>query len=182
MTEAWAAWVQAGGSIAAIIAGFAVMFLQNRHADQVQEAERARRAEVVAYRISVWLGEVGPGIEHALKKCRESRANIAKGPAAVVTYLIRELRIGTATNIDGVLPDLHYLLAGSSDIAQLDHLIRFYKAWLDHVDEGAKTGTTSELQAFCDNTPRQLFMMSTLHANAERHVRPLIQKGIDNRH
>jgi hypothetical protein len=46
--EAWAAWVQAGGSILAIAAGFGTVIYQNRHADKVQEAERERRAEVVA--------------------------------------------------------------------------------------------------------------------------------------
>jgi uncharacterized membrane protein len=50
--EAWAAWVGAGGSILAIGAGFLTMFLQNRRADRAQEAERARQAEVVAYRLS----------------------------------------------------------------------------------------------------------------------------------
>jgi hypothetical protein len=177
--SAWAAWVQAIGSILAIAAGFGTMFLQNRHSDRAQEAERARRAEVVAYRISVWLSEVIATIEHTLGKCRDSRANLQSGPPSVVTYLTRELRLVTATNIDGVLPDLHYLLAGSGDIAQLDAFTRIYKAWLDRTDEGPKMGTQSELKEICDYAERQLGMMSTLHAKAERHIGPLVQKAID---
>jgi hypothetical protein len=177
--SAWAAWVQAIGSILAIAAGFGTMFLQNRHSDRAQEAERARRAEVVAYRISVWLTAAGANIEYALEKCRNSRANIPSGPPEVVIYLARELRIGTATNIDGVLPDLHYLLAGSGDIAQLEHFMRIYAAWLDSLSEGPKTGTQSELTGIYDYSERQLIMMTMLHADAERHIRPLVQKAID---
>lgn len=175
----WAAWVQAIGSILAIAAGFGTVIFQNRHADRVQEAERARRTEVVAYRISVWLGEVGVIIEETLKKCRDSRANIPSGPPEVVTYLARELKISTATNIDSVLPDLHYLLAGSGDIAQLDHFMRTYAAWLDRLSEGPKTGVTTELRGIYDYSERQLRTMSSLHANAERYIRPLVQGAID---
>jgi hypothetical protein len=174
----WAAWVQAVGSIVAILTGFGTVIYQNRHTERVQEAERARRAEVVAYRISVWLVEVGVTIEETLKKCRDSRANIPSGPSEVVTYLTRELRMSAATNIDSVLPDLHYLLAGSGDIAQLDQLIRFYTAWLDGLNKGAKTGTSSELQGIYDYAERQLSVMKTLHTNAERHVDPVVQKAI----
>ena len=70
----WAAWVQAIGSILAIGAGFGTMFLQNRHADRVQEAERVRRAEVVAYRLSGWSTEARYKIESALKSCKDARA------------------------------------------------------------------------------------------------------------
>jgi hypothetical protein len=177
--SAWAAWVQAVGSVLAIGAGFATMFLQNRHSDRMQEAERARRAEVVAYRVSVWLAEVGASIEHTLKKCRESRANLPSGPPMVTSYLAREFGLGTATSIHGVLPDLHYLLAGSGDIAQLDHLIRIYEAWLDRLVERPMKGTPSELKDICDEAERQLIMMRMLHANAERHIRPLVQTAVE---
>jgi hypothetical protein len=49
---AWAAWVQAVGSVLAIGAGFLTMYLQNRRADNALRAERRSRAEVVALRLS----------------------------------------------------------------------------------------------------------------------------------
>jgi hypothetical protein len=179
--SAWAAWVQAGGSILAIGAGFATLYLQNRHSDRAQEAERARRAEVVAYRISVWLSEVGTSVGHTLEKCLHTRDFLSGGghPPVLVAYIARDLRIHSATNIDNVLPDLHYLLGGSGDIAQLDHLIRIYEAWLDRLVETPQKGTASELSDLCDHSQRQLIMMRMLHANAERHINPLVQKAID---
>lgn len=54
-----AAWVQAIGSILAILAGFGFVFLQNRLANRQRMRDRADRAEVVAYRLSGWLSEVG---------------------------------------------------------------------------------------------------------------------------
>jgi hypothetical protein len=178
-TSAWAAWIQAVGSILAIAAGFVVLYIQNHLSNNARERERERRAEVVAYRISVWLSEVIATVEVTLTKCRNSRANLPSGPPSVVTYLTRELRLVTATNIEGVLPDLHYLLAGSGDIAKLDAFVRIYKAWLDRTDEGPKVGTQSELEWIFDYAERQLNMMCTLHANAARHIDPLVQKAID---
>jgi hypothetical protein len=64
------AWVQAVGSIIAIGAGFLTMFLQNRHADKVQKAERSRRAEVVAYRLSGWITEIAARIQVTLRTCQ----------------------------------------------------------------------------------------------------------------
>ena len=55
----WAAWVQAVGSIAAVCAGFGYVYVQTRWQDERRERDRADRAEVVAYRLSGWLGEVG---------------------------------------------------------------------------------------------------------------------------
>jgi hypothetical protein len=55
--SAWAAWVQAVFSVVAIGAGFLTMYLQNRHADAIREAERKRGAEVVVFRVSGWLAE-----------------------------------------------------------------------------------------------------------------------------
>jgi hypothetical protein len=170
----WAAWVQAVGSILAIAAGFGTVIFQNRHSDRMQEAERARRAEVVAYRISVWLSEVGTSIDSALRKCRDSRANLQSGQPQL--YGVHELRMGTATSIHGVLPDLHYLLEGSGDIAQLEHLMRIYEAWLDRLNvERIMEGPQS--QEINDQAERQLLLMRMLHANAERHIRLLIKKG-----
>jgi len=65
----WAAWVQAVGSIAAICAGFWTAYRQNKRASKLRqddrkeaERDRASRAEVVAARLSGWLGEASSRI------------------------------------------------------------------------------------------------------------------------
>ena len=68
----WAAWVQAIGSIAAICAGFATVYWQSRKAEELRKQDRALserdrrdRANVVAFRLSGWLSEVGSRIQAA---------------------------------------------------------------------------------------------------------------------
>ena len=66
----WAAWVGAIGSILAICAGFGTTIWQNRRANELRgqdkaerEHDRSDRAEVVAFRLSGWLSEVGSRLE-----------------------------------------------------------------------------------------------------------------------
>jgi hypothetical protein len=135
--EALAAWVQAVGSILAIGAGFLTMYLQNRHADEAQEAERARRAEVVAYRLSGWVAETGVRIEALLSTCQEQRRKASQGPPRIEAELIHEVRLRLVSQAAPVLPELHYLRLGSGDIAQLNFLAQEYDGWLDHRYERA---------------------------------------------
>jgi hypothetical protein len=116
------------------------------------------------------MGEAGSRIERAFKACRDARA---LGRNQVLGPLIHELRLDMATSIHDVLPDLHYLKAGSGDVAQLDHIIRIYKAGIERLID------TPELEVLYDYVERQLSVMSTLHANAERHIGPLVQRAID---
>jgi hypothetical protein len=173
IAEAWAAWVQAVGSILAIGAGFLTMFLQNRHADQAQEAERERRAEVVAYRLTGWIGEAGARIDRALRTCQKNK--LTPSPSTLAGYLIPDLKLGMVSRIDGVLPDLHYLASGSGDIAQLDHLMRAYEAGLDrwNVNAGMEG---PEVQEFYGHWERRLSELRALHANAERQIAPLVKQ------
>ena len=67
----WAAWVQAVGSILAIVAGFGTVFYQNRHTDKMQESDRKSRAEVVALRLSVWLSEIGGRVDISLLRLQK---------------------------------------------------------------------------------------------------------------
>jgi hypothetical protein len=182
--EVWAAWVQAIGSILAIGAGFATMYLQNRHSDRAQEAERARRAEVVAYRLSGWMGEAGIRIARALKVCKDAQTKIKQGPPRIASELIPAMRLGMVSDIDSVLSDIHYFLRGSGDIAQLDHLIRAYEGWLDRLGStrpGSFPIPMAEysMREFYEYAERQLRAMSELQANAERHISPLVQGAID---
>jgi hypothetical protein len=180
------AWVQAVGSIIAIGAGFLTMFLQNRHADKVQKAERSRRAEVVAYRLSGWITEIGARIQVTLRTCQERQSKASQGPPRLASDLIPELRLGSVSEIDGLLPELHYLSAGSGDIAQLDYFAKFFDEWLAREYTAAtKPGVSVPMWAgptrreFYSYAERQLKMMSTLHANAERRISPLVQTAID---
>jgi hypothetical protein len=165
----WAAWVQAIGSILTIAAGFGTIIFQNRHADRVQEAERARRAEVVAYRLSGWCTEAHYKIEIALRSCKDARA--AFGPNIVPGTLIPALKLDMAANIHDVLPDLHYLRAGSADIAELDHLIRTYEAGL------LRWINTSELEKLYDPAEWQLGVMSALQQKVARFIDKDIVNG-----
>jgi hypothetical protein len=174
----WAAWVQAVGSILAIVAGFLTMFLQNRHADKIREAKRARAEEVVVFRVSGFLADLGHRIKPALKECEVGRANASLG--GVLSDVITELRLNMPSRIDGVLADLHYLLAGSGDIAQLDHLVRGYEAWLDgtltlntkpggpspRIDETSLRDTYARAEG-------QLNAMNGLLKNAVRYTGPI---------
>jgi hypothetical protein len=180
--EAWAAWVQAGGSILAIVAGFGTVIYQNRHADKVQEAERLRRAEVVAYRLSVWIGEAGIRINRSLTRCHEVQAKAEK-EQRLPSGLILRLKLAMVVSIEGVLPDLHYLRSGSGDIAQLNHFMQTYEAFLERSHVGTTHPETgggsmiagSQLLEFCSRAEGQLNVLSTLHANADRHIRPLVK-------
>jgi hypothetical protein len=127
----WAAWVQAGGSIAAIIAGFAIVILQKHFTDNAQKAERAKRAEVVAFRLTGWLTDTGVSLDLALRACDEGLKTASSGPPRSLSSVVDGLRLRRARQIDGVLPDLHVLLSGSGDVAQLNHQVQGYEAWLD---------------------------------------------------
>ncbi len=90
-------------------------------------------------------------------------------------------------SVEGVLPDLHYLLNGSGDIAQLDHLIQTYEAFLERANAGTihpETGegsmiTGPQMLEFLRRAETQLDALRTLQANAEGHLALLVQKAID---
>jgi hypothetical protein len=173
--SAWAAWVQAVFSVIAIGVGFLTMYLQNRHADAMREAERARGAEVVVFRVSGWLADIGQRIKLALKECQAGRADASRG--GILSDVIAKLRLNMPSRIDGVLADLHYLLAGSGDIAQLDHLARGYEAWLDGtLTVNTKPGGPSpridetSLRDTYARAEGQLVAMNALLKNAVRHT------------
>jgi hypothetical protein len=176
--SAWAAWVQAVGSVLAIGAGFLTMYLQNRHADEIREAERARGEEVVVFRVSGWLADLGHRTKLALKECEVGRANASLG--GVLSDVISKLRLNMPSRIDGVLADLHYLLAGSGDIAQLEHLVRGYEAWLDgtltlNTKSGGRSPRIDEtgLRDTYARAEGQLNAMNGLLKNAVRYTGPI---------
>jgi hypothetical protein len=181
------AWVQAFGSILAILAGFGYVLLQSRHTDRAQEADRVKRAEVVAYRLSGWIVEIGIRIERALRTCQEQRNEASRGHTWFRADLILEIRLGMEVGIDGLLSDLHYLDAGSGDIAQLDYFAAFYDGWLDrlYVEEirpgevrGRRRMTEAGLVEFLDYAEKQLTNLKTLHTRAQQCISALVPQAI----
>jgi hypothetical protein len=131
----WAAWMQAVGSIAAICAGFGTVYWQNRKAEELREQDRvlgerdrADRAEVVAFRLSGWLSEVGSRIQLSSEYYDDIRKHF---PMPEPFRIISQVKLDMVVGIEGVMSDLHYLKAGSGDIAQLDFHARFFDAFLD---------------------------------------------------
>lgn len=181
--SAWAAWVQAVFSVIAIGVGFGSVVYQNRRTDQSEEAERERRAEVVAYRLSGWIVEIGGRIDLALQTCHAQLSKASQGPPRLVSDLIAELRLGMELGIEGVLPELHYLSSGSGDIAQLDYFTRFFDGWLDRTaitkpGQGPQMMAGPSLREFYEYAERQLTMMKTLHTDAARHIAALVEQAI----
>jgi hypothetical protein len=129
-TADWAAWVQAVGSIAAIGAGFATLYFQNRRADKLRERDRTDRAEVVALRLSGWLSEVGALIQTKSEDVDTLRKHNPVMPP-LDPDLVNRMKLDATASIESAMSDLHYLKVGSGDVAQLDFFIRDFDAYLN---------------------------------------------------
>lgn len=173
-SEAWAAWVQAVGSILAIVAGFATVAWQTSQAQKKQKKEREDRALVVAFRISVWLGEVSARLQLVAAKFNHiQHLNKQAEPNAFADHL----KLNPVIRIQDVLPDLHFLKNGSGDVVQLDCHIRFWDAWLDQVSDRHQWDAAQQAETF-DNAAKQLANLQNLQRNAVRHIEPVINGGV----
>jgi len=179
----WAAWVQAVGSIAAICAGFWTAYRQNKRASKLRqddrkeaERDRASRAEVVAARLSGWLGEASSRITIKWEAYnRTSLEEFISEPQS----LVQQWKLNVSTEIDGVMPDLHYLKNGSGDVAQLDFQIRYFEAFLEQLSKPSRSKLEqAELNAIHKNVGDQLWRMLALLSNAERHLGPLLDDAV----
>jgi hypothetical protein len=169
--EGWAAWVQAIGSIVAIGSGFATVYVQNRRSDTLRERDRADRAEVVAFRLSGWLSEVGLRVLLKLEDYDEVRRTHPTMPS--LEQMAARWKLDVA--IQPVLSDLHYLEKGAGDVAQLEFHVRCFDAYLDRVARRIFTGEEDKIYK---NIGDQLARMQALHAAAERHLAPIIDAAI----
>lgn len=179
----WAAWVQAVGSIAAICAGFGTAYLQNRKGEELRERDRVMRerdrvdrAEVVAFRLSGWLSEVGSRLIVARERYDQLRIHnrVELPQPNQVAFL---LTLDVVVGIDDVMSDLHYLKAGTGDVAQLNYHVRFFNAFVAMTKE-RRDFSKSELSSFYDEVERHLKNMQGLHSNAERHLTPIIDAAV----
>ena len=126
MTADWAAWVQAIGSIVAIGSGFATVYVQNRRSDTLRERDRADRAEVVAFRLSGWLSEVGLRVLLKLEDYDGVRRTHPRKPS--LEQMAARWKLDVVVGIQLVMSDLHYLEKGAGDVAQLDFHVRYFDA------------------------------------------------------
>ncbi len=181
----WAAWVQAVGSIAAICAGFGTVYWQSRKAEELRKQDRALserdrhdRADVVAFRLSGWLSEVGSRVQEAWDRYDLIRKHnpIERMPQPFQQVAVL-LKLNVVVGIENVMSDLHYLEVGTGDVAQLDYHVQFFEAFLDMALE---RGTLShgDLVAFYGSVERQLTNMRQLHADAQRHLAPIIEAAV----
>jgi hypothetical protein len=180
----WAAWVQAIGSIAAICAGFGYVYVQRRWQDNEKERDRDARGEIVAFRLSGWLSEVGSRIK---VKSDEYAALSWDGSLPQPHQIIQRWKLEISNGIEDVMPDLHYLRAGSGDIAQLAFLTRYFDTLLDqaHIKSLAKAKAGSlipyddrECEDIYKNVGRQLELMRRLHFDADRRLAPVIDRAV----
>jgi hypothetical protein len=173
--EGWAAWVQAIGSIVAIGSGFATVYVQNRRSDTLKEHDRADRAEVVAFRLSGWLSEVGLRVLLKLEDYDEVLRSHPTMPSP--DKIVGRWKLDVAVGIQTVPSDLHYLEKGAGDVAQLDFHVRYFDAYLDRAGSHIFFGAGQEDEIY-KNIGDQLARMRALHAAAERHLAPIIEAAI----
>lgn len=182
--EAWAAWVQAIGSIVAIGSGFATVYVQNRRTDTLREHDRADRAEIVAFRLSGWLREVGSQIQ----KKSEVYDRLVWDGLPQPHQIIAQWKLNMAAGIESVMSDLHYLKRGAGDVAKLDFHVKDFDAYLDGLSteslRRANLGTpiphnATDLDRIYKNVGDRLKDMRQLHANAERHLNPILAAAIE---
>jgi hypothetical protein len=178
----WAAWVQAIGSIAAIGAGFGYAYLQARWQDQRRERDRDDRAQVVAFRLNGCLDEVG----RRIKDKTETYGRLAwDGKLPQPHQIVRQWNLDLQIGIDDVMPDLHYLRAGSGAVAQLDYQISYFDAFLQQwYDKSLFKATTAsalnqqEMETIYKTVEHQLSLIRQLHADAKRHLDPILQAAL----
>ena len=180
-TADWAAWVQAIGSIAAIGAGFATVYFQNRTADKLRERDRTDRAEVVAFRLSGWLGEMGARIQLTSERFE----NLAKHPPMRQPYeieLAARLKLDMRVGIKSVMSDLHYLKNGSGDVVQLDYFAIDFDDILDQAEKKSsaeKPYSEEKLAQFYSIIGDKFRNIEKIYAEAVRHLTPVINAAVE---
>lgn len=177
----WAA-IQAIGSIVAVGAGFLAAYLQNRTALKLRkqdvaliERDRADRAEVVAFRLSGWLSEVGSRILLKLEDYDGVRRTHPRKPS--LEQMAARWKLDIAVGIQLVMSDLHYLEKGAGDVAQLDFQVRYFDAYLDRAGSRIFLDADQENEIY-KNIGYQPAHMRELRADAERHLTPIIAAAV----
>ena len=171
-----AAWVQAVGSILAICAGFGTVWWQSQEAERARERDRASRAEVIAFRLSGWLSEVGSRVKLKSELYDHLRIHNPTMPQ-LYPNIAAQLKLNIVVGIESVMSDLHYLNAGAGDVAQLAYFVRYFDAFLDMANDRRELSKERLANAY-DNIEQQLKNMQQLHINAERRLSPIIDAGV----
>ena len=90
-----------------------------RQCDALRERDRTDRAEVVVFRLSGWLSEVGSAIKAKSEQYETFRTHNAT-PASQPHQIVTQWKLNMAAGIESVMSDLHYLERGAGDVAKLD--------------------------------------------------------------
>jgi hypothetical protein len=155
-----------------------------RNRDALRERDRTDRAEVVAFRLSGWLTEVGSRIKTRLAIYDGLVWDRLPQPHQIVA----QWKLNMAPGIESVMSDLHYLKRGAGDVAKLDFHVRDFDAYLDGLNteslRRANLGTpiphnATDLDRIYKNVGDRLKDMRQLHANAERHLNPILAAAIE---
>jgi hypothetical protein len=149
----------------------------------VQLERQTERAEVVAFRLSGWLREVGSQIE--VKSADYDR--LVWDPLPQPHQIVTQWKLNMASGIESVMSDLHYLERGAGDVAKLDFHVKDFDARLDGLNteslRRASLGTptpynATDLDRIYKSVGDRLKDMRQLHANAERHLNPILAAAI----
>jgi hypothetical protein len=171
-------------SLAAICAGFGYVYVQRRWQDEEKRRDREERAEIVALRLSGWLSEVGSRIT---VKSEAYDSLVRDGKLPQPHQIVQEWKLEVISGVEDAMPDLHYLRAGSGDVAQLAFLVRYFDTFLEQarVKSSARMTTGNptpygerELEEMYNNVRQQLELMRGLHASADLHLAPFVGRTV----
>jgi hypothetical protein len=149
--------------------------------DALREHDRTDRAEVVAFRLSGWLREVGSQIQ------KKSEAYDRLDGLPQPHQIVAQWKLNMAAGIESVMSDLHYLERGAGDVAKLDFHVKDFDACLDGLNteslRRANLGTpipynATDLDRIYKSVGDRLKHMRQLHANAERHLNPILAAAV----
>ena len=142
--------------------------------------DRADRAEVVAYRLSGWVGKVGSRVGERCQfyqKFKNTRDHSDENhPLEIRAPLKLGVRkLDEDCGIENVMSDLHYLErgsgdgSGSGDIAKLDFQARSFDAYLDSKEDEAELLVDESIEG-------RLRTLRELHASAEHHLNAAMKR------
>jgi hypothetical protein len=173
-----------------IAVGFGTVIYQNRRSDKLQRAERHTRAEVVAFRLSGWLRQVGSEVEAKLSHCQQARGEIVDGMNSLVPTVQQETHLNISDAPENALSHLHHLSSGAKDIAQLAYLVSFFNYWVEEtlrsiswvpflkpapmMTDSTRRINSAQLRVFYDDVEVRVRRMKELQMSAARHLQPLL--------
>ena len=152
-----------------------------RQRDALRELDRTDRAEVIAFRLSGWLSEVGALIQTKSEEFDTLRKHNPVMPQ-FTQDIVNKLKLDAAVSIESAMSDLHYLKVGSGDVAQLDFFTRYFDAYLNRAlrmtpGRGYSAGDLAVIYSHVGALQKEMQQLLT----ADRHSNPIVQKTATKR-